>query len=116
VIALFDGALTAREAGLSNFFMAGARYDEPTPCTAVVSLRFISWGILEQKFDYDLQRHALLHLILCGLLGAYTHIEAHHETYGCLFDFNARLIDFKSKIAARLLLVFATRARLSSTS
>src|SRR5262249_39274601 len=69
VIAFFDGVLTAIDAGLSNLFMAGARFDEPTPCTAVISLKFISWGILEQKFDYDLQRHALLHLILCGILG-----------------------------------------------
>jgi hypothetical protein len=98
IVAFFDGILTAEEAGLSNLFMAGARYDEPTPCTAVISLRFISWGILEQKFDYELQRHALLHLIVCGLLGAYTHVDAHHETYGCLLDFNARLFDFNRKL------------------
>src|SRR5215468_7415587 len=57
VIAFFDGVLTAKEIGLSNLFMASSRFDEPHPCTAVISLRFISWGILEQKFDYDLQRH-----------------------------------------------------------
>jgi hypothetical protein len=98
IIALFDGMLTAREVGLNNLFMAGARLDEPFPCTAVISMRFISWGVLEKKFDYDLQRHALLHLVVCGLLGAYTTVNAHSETFGCLLDFNASLYDFNRKL------------------
>jgi hypothetical protein len=99
LVAFYDGLVQAREAGLSNLFLAGARYDEPTPCTAVVSLKFLSWEILEAKFDYNVQRHALLHLLVCSILGGYTEIEAHRETYGCLFDFNARLVDFNRKLA-----------------
>jgi len=98
LITFFDGILTAREAGLTNLFMAGSRYDELTPCNAVISLRFLSWGILEERFNYDLQRHAFLHLVICGLLGAYTHLQAHHETFGCLLDFNSRLFDFNRKL------------------
>jgi hypothetical protein len=99
LVAFYQGLLQAREAGLSNLFLAGARYDEPTPCTAVVSLKFLSWEILEDKFNYDLQRHALLHLLVCSILGAYTHVEAHREAYGCLLDFNGRLSDFNRKLA-----------------
>ena len=43
LLAFFDGVLEAREAGLTNLFMAGSRYDEPTPCTGVISLGFLSW-------------------------------------------------------------------------
>lgn len=99
LIALYRGVLGAREAGLTNLFVAGARYDEPTPCTAVVSLDFLSWDVLEEKFNYTLQKHALLHLVICCLLGAYTHVNAHATTFGCLLDFNARLSDFNRKLA-----------------
>jgi hypothetical protein len=98
LVAFYDGLVQAREAGLSNLFLAGARYDEPTPCTAVVSLKFLSWEILEEKFNYDVQRHALLHLLVCSILGGYTGIEAHRETFGCLFDFNGKLVDFNRKL------------------
>ncbi len=99
LVAFYDGLVQAREARLSNLFLAGARYDEPTPCTAVVSLKFLSWEVLEEKFDYNVQRHALLHLLVCSILGGYTEIEAHRETYGCLFDFNGKLVDFNRKLA-----------------
>jgi hypothetical protein len=98
MMAFFSGTLQAREANLTNLFMAGSRYDEPMPCNAVISLQFLKWDILEEKFNYDLQRHAFFHLCLCGILGAYTHVEAHYQTYGCLFDFNSRLIDFNRKL------------------
>lgn len=98
LLTFYDGILEAREAGLTNLFMAGSRYDEPTPCNGVISLQFLSWDILEERFNYDLQRHAFLHLCICGLLGAYTHIHPHRETYGCLFDFNDRLFDFNRKL------------------
>jgi hypothetical protein len=99
MVAFYRGVLGAKEAGLTNLFVAGARYDEPTPCTAVVSLRFLSWDILESKFDYSLQKHALLHLLVCCLLGAYTHVDAHIATFGCLLDFDARLSDFNRKLS-----------------
>ncbi len=93
LVAFYDGQLRG------NYFLAGARYDETTPCTAVVSLKFLGWEILEEKFNYDLQRHAILHLLVCSLLGAYTHVDAHEETFGCLFDFNRKLSDFNRKLA-----------------
>jgi len=98
MVAFYQGVLGAKEAGLTNLFVAGARYDEPTPCTAVVSMRFLSWDILESKPDYSLQKHALLHLLVCCLLGAYTHVGAHAATFGCLLDFDARLSDFNRKL------------------
>jgi len=99
IIALYRGVLGAQEAGLTNLFVAGARFDEPTPCTAVVSLNFLSWDILEERFNYSLQKHAILHLIVCCLLGAYTHLDSHEATFGCLLDFNSQLSDFNRKLA-----------------
>lgn len=98
IIALFDGRLTATDMHLTNLFMAGAHIEEEFACTAAISLRFISWGILERKFDYELQRHALQHLMVCGLLGAYTKVGAHMETFGCLLDFNSDLTGFNRKL------------------
>jgi hypothetical protein len=98
LLSFFDGKLQALNYGLNNLFMAGSRYDEPYPCTGVISLKFISWGILEEKYSYELQQHALLHLTICGLLGSYTRTEAHYETFGCLFDFNNNLFDFNAKL------------------
>lgn len=98
LLTFFDGILEARKEGFSNLFMAGSRYDEPTPCNGVISLKFLSWGVLEERFNYDLQRQAFLHLCICGLLGAYTHLNPHRDTYGCLLDFNDRLFDFNRKL------------------
>jgi len=98
LVALYDGVITALDQGLTNLFIAGANVDDPYPCTAVVSLRFISWGLLEQKYDYSLQRHALFHLVVCTLIGGYTRVPAHEQTYGCLLDFNNHLWDFNRKL------------------
>lgn len=98
LIAFYDGVITAWEHGLANLFIAGANVEDLYPCTAAVSLRFISWGILEQKYDYSLQRHALFHLVVCALIGSYTKAAAHHQTYGCLLDFNNQLVDFNRKL------------------
>jgi hypothetical protein len=98
LIAFYDGVITATNHGFVNLFMAGSHVDDPHPCTAVASLRFISWGILEQKYDYSLQRHALFHLVVCALIGSYSRTPAHRETYGCLLDFDNRLGDFNRKL------------------
>ena len=98
LIAFYDGVITAVDYGLMNLFIAGASPEDEFPCTAVVSLQFISWGILEQKYDYALQRHALFHLVMCCLIGGYTQVEAHNETHGCLLDFNNHLLDFNRKL------------------
>lgn len=98
LIAFYDGVITALDHGLGNLFIAGANIEDTYPCTAAVSLQFISWGILEQKYDYSLQRHALFHLVICSLIGSYTKVAAHHQTYGCLLDFNNRLVDSNYKL------------------
>ncbi|AFW94869.1 pentapeptide repeat-containing protein [Anabaena sp. 90] len=98
LIALYDGVITALDHGFVNLFIAGANAEDSYPCTATISLQFISWGILEQKYDYSLQRHALFHLVICALLGAYTKVKAHYQTHGCLLDFNNQLIDFNRKL------------------
>lgn len=98
LIAFYDGVITALDHGLANLFIAGANIEDLFPCTVAVSLRFISWGILEQKYDYSLQRHALFHLVMCSLIGSYTSVAAHHQTYGCLLDFNNQLVDFNRKL------------------
>ena len=98
LLAFYDGVITALDHGLANLFIAGANVEELYPCTAAVSLRFISWGILEQKYDYSLQRHALFHLVMCCLIGGYTKVAAHNQTYGCLLDFNNELVSFNQKL------------------
>ncbi|NEQ36501.1 MAG: hypothetical protein F6K40_09515 [Okeania sp. SIO3I5] len=98
LISFYDGVITALDHGLVNLFIAGANIEDLYPCTAVVSLQFISWGILEQKYDYALQRHALFHLVICCLIGGYTKLVAHHQTYGCLLDFNNELVSFNRKL------------------
>jgi len=75
-VALYDGKVSAKDHGLTNLFIAGANIDDPYACTAVISLKFISWGVLEQKYDYTLQQHALFHLILCAIIGCYTKVQA----------------------------------------
>ncbi len=98
LIVFYDGVITALDQGFTNLFIAGANIKELYPCTAAISLRFISWGILEQKYDYSLQRHALFHLVLSTLICVYTKVTAHQENHGCLLDFNNQLIDFNHKI------------------
>ena len=98
LITFYDGVITALDHGLANLFIAGANLEDLYPCTAAVSLSFISWGILEQKYDYSLQRHALFHLVMCCLIGGYTKLAAHHQTYGCLLDFNNQLVSFNQKL------------------
>ncbi|MEL7067079.1 MAG: hypothetical protein AAGN15_00330 [Cyanobacteria bacterium J06581_3] len=98
LVAFYDGTITALDHGFENLFIAGGSIRDPYPCTAAISLKFISWGILEQKYDYSLQRHALFHLVVCSLIGAYTEVQAHSQTYGCLLDFNNQLTDFNHKL------------------
>ncbi len=98
LISFYDGVITAVDYGFVNMFIAGANIEDLYPCTAAVSLQFISWGLLEQKYDYTLQRHPLFHLVICCLIGCYTKLVAHHQTYGCLLDFNNQLVSFNRKL------------------
>ncbi len=97
VISFYDGILQATSHGLSNLFCAGSRYDEEYPCTAVISLKYLGWNILEEKYNYEIQKHSILHLIVCGIIGAYTHLTPHKDI-GCLLDLNLRLPSFNLKL------------------
>jgi hypothetical protein len=98
ILAFFDGILSAFSHGLSNLFMAGTNYNETPACTGVISLKYLDWGILEEKYNYEIQKHSILHLIVCGIIGAYTHVPAHIDTYGCLLDRNDNLKTFNKKL------------------
>lgn len=98
LVAFYDGIITALDHNFVNLFIAGGNAQDPYPCTAVISLQFISWGVLEQKYDYLLQRHALFHLVVCALIGGYTKVPAHDQAYGCLLDFNNQLVEFNRKL------------------
>lgn len=97
VLCFYNGTLMATSHGLSNLFCAGSRYDEEYPCTSVISLKYLGWNILEEKYNYEVQKHSILHLIVCGLIGSYTHLTAHDDV-GCLLDLNLRLTSFNFKL------------------
>lgn len=97
MIAFYNGILQASSHGLSNLFCAGSRHDEEYPCTAVISLKYLDWEVLEEKYNYEVQKHSILHLIICGITGAYTHLNAHSDI-GCLLDMNLSLSSFNLKL------------------
>jgi len=96
ILTFYNGILEASDHGLTNLFLAGSRYDEQPPCTGVISIKYLDWNILE-KYDYVVQKHSILHLIVCAMIGAHTHLEA-HGNIGCLLDFNANLSSFNLKL------------------
>ncbi len=98
ILAFFDGVLSASSHGLSNLFMAGTNFNENPACTGVISLKYLDWGILEEKYNYEIQKHSILHLIVCGIIGSYTQVPAHVDTYGCLLDRNDDLRTFNKKL------------------
>jgi hypothetical protein len=98
ILAFFDGVLSSFSYGLSNLFMAGTNIKEEPACTGVISLKYLDWGILEEKYNYEVQKHSILHLIVCGIIGSYTQVPAHVETYGCLLDRNDNLKTFNKKL------------------
>jgi hypothetical protein len=97
VLCFYNGTLMATSHGLSNLFCVGSRYDEEYPCTGVISLKYLGWDILEEKYNYEVQKHSILHLIVCGLIGSYTHLTAHKDI-GCILDLNLRLTSFNLKL------------------
>lgn len=98
ILSFYNGVLSANQHGVSNLFLAGSRYNEKHPCTGIISLKYLGWHILEEKYNYELQKHSILHLIVCGMIGAYTHLEAHDEDIGCLLDKNMVLSSFNLKL------------------
>jgi hypothetical protein len=97
ILSFYNGVLTAEEDGYSNLFLAGARYDETYPCTGIISLKYLGWRVLEEKYNYELQKHSILHLIVCGMIGSYTHLNPHKDI-GCLLDQNMILSNFNLKL------------------
>jgi len=97
VLAFYNGFLKATNAGYSNLYYAGSNVTEQYPCTGVISLKYLEWNILKEKYNYEVQKHSILHLIVCGIIGSYTNLTAHKDI-GCLLDFNQRLTSFNLKL------------------
>ena len=72
MLSFYNGFLCAPEYGLGNLFAAGSRYDEQPPCTGIISLNYLNWEVLEEKYNYEVQKHSILHLMICGVV--LTHI------------------------------------------
>lgn len=97
VLTFYNGILKATNVGYSNLYCAGSNVTEQYPCTGVISLKYLGWNILEEKYNYEVQKHSILHLIVCGIIGSYTTLTA-HEDVGCLLDFNQQLTSFNLKL------------------
>lgn len=94
---LYNGVLNATEHCVSNLFCAGTNVNEEYPGTSVISLKYIGWNVLEEKYNYEVQKHSILHLIVCAIIGSYTNVER-HDDIGCLLDINNRLTSFNLKL------------------
>jgi len=97
VLTFYNGVLNATSFGYSNLYCAGSNVTEQYPCTGVISLKYLGWNILEEKYNYEVQKHSILHLIVCGIIGSYTSLTAHKDV-GCLLDFNQQLTSFNLKL------------------
>jgi len=85
--------------GVSNLFLAGRGISEENRCTAIASLHNINWQLFSNEYNYEIQKHSLLHLLICALIPTYCEINPHFETLGCLLDIDIELSDFKEKIS-----------------
>lgn len=97
VLTFYNGILKATNHGLSNLFCAGSNVADQYPCTGIISLKYLGWNVLEEKYNYEVQKHSILHLIVCGIIGSYTKLKAHNDI-GCLLDLNLRLSSFNLKL------------------
>lgn len=98
VLTFYNGILKASSHGLSNLFCAGANIEDEFPCTGIISLKYLNWNILEEKYNYEVQKHSILHLVVCSIIGSYTKLKAHKENIGCLLDLNLDLTAFNLKL------------------
>jgi len=97
VLTFYNGILKATNHGLSNLFCAGSNVADQYPCTGIISLKYLGWNVLEEKYNYEVQKHSILHLIVCGIIGSYTKLKAHNDI-GCLLDLNLQLSSFNLKL------------------
>ncbi len=94
----FIGAvLSSRAHGLTNLFVAGSKLSEQPPRVTIISTRFIKNELLPADPAYNRQRHALCHLVVCSMLGAFLDMIAHSDR-GCLLDFNSSTPNIGRKI------------------
>lgn len=84
---------------VTNLFLAGRGISDENKCTAIASLNNINWKLFSNEYNYEIQKHSLLHLLICALIPTYCEINPHFETLGCLLDINIKLSDFKEKIS-----------------
>lgn len=94
IIRFYNGILQASSFGLTNLFCAGSKYDDEYPLAAIISLKYLDWEVLEEKYSYEVQKHSILHLIIRCVIGAYTHVDVHMKNNGCIMDFNGDLVSF----------------------
>jgi hypothetical protein len=97
ILTFYNGILKATNHGLSNLFCAGSNVADQYPCTGIISLKYLGWNILEEKYNYEVQKHSILHLIVCGIIGSYTNLKPHSDI-GCLLDLNLQLTSFNLKL------------------
>jgi hypothetical protein len=97
VLTFYNGILKATTHGLSNLFCAGSNIADKYPCTGIISLKYLGWDVLEEKYNYEVQKHSILHLIVCGIIGSYTNLKPHTDI-GCLLDLNLKLTSFNLKL------------------
>jgi len=84
---------------VNNLFISGRATGEEDQCTSIISLRNIEWNLFKEKYNYDIQKHSILHLIICVLISTYCKIRPHSKTLGCLLDQNNLLEGFIQKIS-----------------
>ncbi|MFC5410681.1 hypothetical protein ACFPMF_15265 [Larkinella bovis] len=94
LIAFYNGELRASKFGLSNLFIAGTKSSETPSCVVLISLKYLDGNVLEDKYNYLIQKHSILHLILSSIIVVHTNLETHNSSYGCLLDFNNNLASF----------------------
>lgn len=99
VLLLTYNNLSDSKYGVSNLFLAGRGISEENKCTAIASLKNINWQLFSNEYNYEIQKHSLLHLLICALIPTYCEINPHFETLGCLLDIDIELSDFKEKIS-----------------
>lgn len=91
--------LSDSEYNASKLFLTGRNISEEFNSNAIASLHNINWSIFASEYNYEIQKHSLLHLLICALISNYCEINPHQQTEGCLLDQNIRLVDFKEKIS-----------------
>lgn len=100
LILLYKGNLSSED-GERNLFSMASGITDSEPGVAIISLKFLQWNILEDKYNDEIKAHAIFHLILWSTIGAYTSLDDHDETLGCIMDYCNNLKDFNEMIGKK---------------